>query len=320
MFAATRAACARILALFAVASAGCGAAIPPPERCVAGRTLLDGVCVSEAVADYVACVRAQGAELDARSSQELSAEAGYVGLRARAASDVRETLQRKYSTSEAAMLAIVERCGRVAPSAPTPTPAPAPLPASTVTRAPASGQVLETWSLASAMDAPKNPAGPWSLGYRREVTGALTLFPQRGVDEEGNPIWRDPANNAYGVPSMWRRVVGAPRFGIPVGAVAMHPGCTYGELAVARFAAPVAGDYRLSAEVGAGDVGAVDLVVLVDGVPKRHDRDVRTAWSAELGPLRLAAGAAIELGVGVGSDRCGSDNVPVTLVITRVSP
>lgn len=294
------------LALAAVSLSACGAATPAPERCPAGRTSLDGVCVSEAVADYVACVRAQGAELDARSSEELSAEAGYLGVKAGAASDVRESLQRKYSVSDAAMLAIVERCGQAiqAPSAAPPT-------------LPRSERVLETWTLTSVLDAPANPAGPWSLGYRRELTGALTLFPLRDTDR-GNPIWRDPSNNAYGVPSLWRRAVGAPEWGIALGDVAMHPGCTHSELVVARFTAPVAGDFRLTADVGPGDVGAVDLALLVDGVAQRHDRDVRAAWRGELGPLALTTGATLELAVGVGSDGCGSDNVPVALVITRV--
>jgi len=307
MMAATTKALGRILAALSVVTVGCGAATPSPAACVGGRTLLDGVCVSEAVADYVACVRAQGAELDARTSQELSAEAGYLGVKAHAASDVRESLRRKYSASEAAMLAIVERCGHVVQSAPaTPRIAGA-----------TPVQVHDTWTLAGALDAPKNPSGPWSLGYRRALTGALTLFPERGLDQ-GNPIWRDPGNNVLGTPSVWRRAVGAPRWGIAQGDVAMHPGCAHEELVVARFEAPVAGDFRLFADVGPGDVGAVDLAVIADGVVKRHDRDVRAASRLELGPMRLAAGAALELAVGVGSDGCGSDNVPVSLVITRV--
>jgi hypothetical protein len=78
--------------------------------CPPGRTLLDGVCVAEAVADYVACVRAQGAQLGAAKNQQLSAEAGYLGVKAGGASELSESLQRKYSTSDQAMMAIVDAC------------------------------------------------------------------------------------------------------------------------------------------------------------------------------------------------------------------
>lgn len=82
--------------------------------CPQGRTLLDGVCVAESVADYVACVRAQGAHLEGSKSQQISAEAGYLGVKAGGAQEVSERLQRRYAASDQAMMAIVDACnGRV---------------------------------------------------------------------------------------------------------------------------------------------------------------------------------------------------------------
>lgn len=78
--------------------------------CPAGRTLLDGVCVSNTVADYVACVRAQGAQLGGSKSQQLSADVGYLGARASGASELSETLERRYQVSDAATLAVIEGC------------------------------------------------------------------------------------------------------------------------------------------------------------------------------------------------------------------
>jgi hypothetical protein len=69
--------------VFAPALLSCGASLDqttvtyPP-----GRAFLDGVCVSEAVADYVACVRAQGAQLGAEKAQKLSADVSTLGVRA----------------------------------------------------------------------------------------------------------------------------------------------------------------------------------------------------------------------------------------------
>ena len=83
--------------------------------CSQGRTLLDGVCVSEQVADYVSCVRAQGgAQLGAERGQKLSADVGSMGVRAGGAAELNETLQKKYSASDQTMLAIVQACGAAA--------------------------------------------------------------------------------------------------------------------------------------------------------------------------------------------------------------
>jgi hypothetical protein len=65
--------------------------------CPAGRTLLDGVCVRENVADYVACVRAQGAQLGGSKQQQLSADVGTVGVRAGGSAEVKESLEKKYA-------------------------------------------------------------------------------------------------------------------------------------------------------------------------------------------------------------------------------
>lgn len=78
--------------------------------CPPARTLLDGVCVSETVADYVACVRAQGATLDGGRAEKLSADVGGYGVRAAGASEVSEQLEKKYSASDQAVLEIVRAC------------------------------------------------------------------------------------------------------------------------------------------------------------------------------------------------------------------
>jgi hypothetical protein len=97
-----------VIAYF-VASCAAGNAATSP--CGAARTMLDGVCVSEQVADYVACVRAQGAKLGEERSRKLSAEAGIAGTRAAIASDVGEHLERQYATSDANTLEIIRTCG-----------------------------------------------------------------------------------------------------------------------------------------------------------------------------------------------------------------
>jgi hypothetical protein len=107
----------------AMACAGSGRGLNSTTvTCASGRTFLDGVCVSESVADYVACVRAQGAQIGGSTAQKLSADVGTFGVRAGAASEISESLERKYGASEAVMLEIVRRCDTKAVAT---TPAPA---------------------------------------------------------------------------------------------------------------------------------------------------------------------------------------------------
>lgn len=94
----------------AVSIVGC-ASSPPPPVCSAGRTNVDGVCVSEKVADYVACVRAQGAQLGDDRSRRLAAEVEYLGAKASTVSDVKERLEKKYSVGADAEMEIVRTCG-----------------------------------------------------------------------------------------------------------------------------------------------------------------------------------------------------------------
>jgi hypothetical protein len=82
--------------------------------CQPGRINVDGVCANELVADYVACVRAQGAQLGEDKSRRLSADAAYAAVKASAVAEAKDTLEKKYSASDAAVLEIVRMCSTVA--------------------------------------------------------------------------------------------------------------------------------------------------------------------------------------------------------------
>ena len=93
------------------AALGC-AAKSPADACPKGSARVDGVCASEEVADYVACVRAQSARaarLGEERSRALSREAGAAGARAKAAAEVRERLERSYA-AEAGALDVIRAC------------------------------------------------------------------------------------------------------------------------------------------------------------------------------------------------------------------
>lgn len=82
--------------------------------CPTGKALLDGVCVSQTVADYVACVRAQGAQLGAERSNRLSADVGAAGVRAGGAYEVSDALQKHYAASDANVGEIIRTCNQLA--------------------------------------------------------------------------------------------------------------------------------------------------------------------------------------------------------------
>jgi hypothetical protein len=100
-----------MMSLAAAATAGWGCrGVRSQLECPANRTELDGVCVSESVADYVSCVRAQGAQLNQSDANKLSAEAGYAGTRASMATEVSASLEKKYAASDANTLEIIRAC------------------------------------------------------------------------------------------------------------------------------------------------------------------------------------------------------------------
>lgn len=97
---------------FGLISVGaCGGGAANQSKCGANRTEVDGVCVSNQVADYVACIRSQGAQLGSDRSSKLSADASFAGAHAGGASEAKETLEKKYAaTSDENTKEILRTC------------------------------------------------------------------------------------------------------------------------------------------------------------------------------------------------------------------
>jgi hypothetical protein len=115
----------------------CGGAAPGVlASCPLGQTTLDGTCVSQPIADYVACIRATGATVASNSAKGLSAAAGIAGVTASTQAEVQDKLEKTYnSVSDANALEIIHDCrnktapgGEVvgAPSGPGSNPVPVP--------------------------------------------------------------------------------------------------------------------------------------------------------------------------------------------------
>jgi hypothetical protein len=91
---------------------GCGSAAPTirPD-CPVGETTLDGTCVSQPIADYVACIRATGATVATNSARQLSAAAGVAGVTANTQAEVQDKLEKSYAkVSDANAQEIIRDC------------------------------------------------------------------------------------------------------------------------------------------------------------------------------------------------------------------
>jgi hypothetical protein len=100
------------LGFIAVVFSACGGALPGVRNdCPAGETTLDGTCVSQQIADYVACVRAMGAMVASNSAKQLSAAAGVAGVTASTQAEVKDKLEKSYAkVSDENSLEIIHEC------------------------------------------------------------------------------------------------------------------------------------------------------------------------------------------------------------------
>lgn len=168
---------------------------------------------------------------------------------------------------------------------------------------------------ASADFTPSSTAsnGVWSYGYRSTIGGALTPFDLQVSDPTFYGLTR--TGNVANAPIFYRPTNG-PIFGVPDGAIALHPGTfaidTY---AVLRFTSPVAGIYNVNASFLTGDSGVTDNFVLRNGSILVADTDDVDSAGSYSNSLFLGLGDTIELVVG-NHGVFFSDSTPVSLVLT----
>lgn len=138
-----------------------------------------------------------------------------------------------------------------------------------------------------------NPNGDWTYGWTATLGSALTLY-----DTVNGTQWYDSAHHSGDLtPAVWKNGSGGAAYGIPSGAVALHPGWD-GSFSVIRWTAPQAMTVTISAYFGAGDWGAMSDYVLVNGVTAQQW--LSNGGSASFSFQRtLAAGDTVDFVVGV---------------------
>lgn len=82
------------------------------NSCGAGRTIVNGICVSQVVADYVSCVRARGSEIENNQKNSLNFEVTYLAS-ARTSFEASERLLEKYPDTNKNIRAIIDECGKI---------------------------------------------------------------------------------------------------------------------------------------------------------------------------------------------------------------
>jgi hypothetical protein len=87
---------------------------PRTTICDSGKTLLDGVCVSQSIADYASCVRSQRVELNLENNSILNGKVTYWGIGVEGAREYSEKLKKTYSSTDNVMYKIIEQCDRLA--------------------------------------------------------------------------------------------------------------------------------------------------------------------------------------------------------------
>jgi hypothetical protein len=166
---------------------------------------------------------------------------------------------------------------------------------------------------------PVNPFSVWTYASTTTLGGAVAAHTFQGAYAPNQRYWSKYAGGNN--PAIWMNQSGSTQGGIPDGWLAMHPG-DGGERSVLRFTTPSSGSYEVNLTYGAGNIGAVDLHLLLNSNSATPlfaslGTGIGGAWTNPA--LNLIAGDTIDLIVG-DYDGYASDNTDVSLVLTSAIP
>ncbi len=139
-----------------------------------------------------------------------------------------------------------------------------------------------------------NPNGPWS--YRTATVGLFgpnsALFDS--VTDNGQTTGFYTAAEGPGGTGLFRDHNGNTIEGVPSGQIGIRVGQSL--LSGFRFTAPEAGPLVLNGSIGAGNPGAVDIVVAVNGLTVSTTPNVSTAQSYSfVSPVNASVGDTLEV-------------------------
>lgn len=169
-----------------------------------------------------------------------------------------------------------------------------------------------------------NPSGVWQYGRDNHLTAAYDFVAFDHFDSSPAGLgWNTPGYQELGAPGIWVNTAGATQYGVADGQLALHPGPagggTSGDAAILRFTAPTAGSWLVSAQFLAGDGGATDAWVVLNGqfgspLASLGNTDLGVAFNQS---VLMQAGDTLDFAVG-NAGSFYSDNTPLVLTISSV--
>lgn len=155
-----------------------------------------------------------------------------------------------------------------------------------------------TYDATADFQTQSNPGSVWSYGYSSSGAAgyAMTLF-----DVSSASVWSMSNYSTLGTPAAFVNT-GAAANGVASGQLALHPGpLGFGDVAILRFTAPTAGNYSVTGQFFAGDIGSMQgLIILNDDALHPLQSFSTTTDTSVFAPLTLtlAAGAHVDFAVG----------------------
>ena len=161
------------------------------------------------------------------------------------------------------------------------------------------------WSVKDDFSTTSNPFGAWSYGWVDNSRAKFSLFPSQVKDG-----WLVGSE----LPQVWINRGTQVAFGVHPGEVSAHAGSN-GQHAVVRWQAPRSCTVHVKGAFGAGDIGAVNVMVLhnADILFKVMDTKKDAPFDLE---VAVKTGDTLDFDVAAGSAGFTFGNTPVDAVIT----
>ena len=168
-----------------------------------------------------------------------------------------------------------------------------------------------------------NASGVWRYGYSVATGPVYAFIPfDNTVDNQAavrpGIAWSKTGYNTSGTPTAWLNKGTATRYGVPPGAMSLHPGPRpNGDCAILRFVAPRTALYTVRGGFMAGDSGRMDGTIVLDGnfvAPLRSFPECVDTSTFDIGPLAMSIGQTLDFIVG-NKGNYGAGNTPISVRI-----
>lgn len=161
------------------------------------------------------------------------------------------------------------------------------------------GATAQTWDIASDFSLGAQ-TGAWRYGYTTTLGGTFNQHTAT-TTVSGIDVWYTAGLSGDLTPSVFRNLSGGNVNGVNAGELGLHSGPN-GQFGVARFIAPTSGYLGIGGAFGAGDIGAVDVHILQNGVSIFSHLGTTTAQSFSFTDLVVSSGDTIDFVVGFAGD------------------